>query len=1012
MKHASYMTLGAIVATTSLSATAGVILQDGRDPYRPLQTLSSAPPLNMLVLGRDHKLWYEAYNDASDLDGDGHVDVGYKGWVLKPGQTVAERGNFKLDYYGYFDSYKCYNYANNQFEPVATTIDKKCASVTGGRWSGDYLNYLTMSRMDAIRKVLYGGSRSTDGTSATVLERAYIPQDAHSWGKEYESLARDGYLITDYTPLDQPALDKRHLFANTTANNSNGGVGNPPLLRYLLDRSNRIWDWVSQEKVVSGTKLGSGTVSPTDLNVRVKVCVAEIGLESNCKRYGTSYKPTGLLQQYGDSDNMRFGLLTGSYSNNLRGGIVRKALGKFDTEINPETGQFTGSNGIIKSLNTLRITGFNKDANHGCGWNFASKRLTNGNCEPWGNPVGEMLYETMRYFSGAASATSNYSSDAVGDGLGLPRVTTWSNPYGADSGNNVCSKPFVTLLSDINPSWDGDDLGGASLNGQEIKFSDIGTELWNKEFSGAADVIVGNACDPSIDPSSCPTTGKDAPTKKNINSFWKINGLAEEPTKQGSFSSSIIANYARTHDINTATGTQAVSTFAVALASPLPKIDVPIPNSTKNVTIVPFAKSVTGSGISNSDSAYQPVNQIVDFYVDTIRNMPGFPYDAENDEVKDRIKGKPYYKFRINFEDVEYGGDHDMDAIAEYEVTLDASNHVKVDVKSRYAAGSIVQHMGYVISGTGNTDGVYLVVRDCDTANSNGKGEPCNSTGTSTDADFWMDSPNTKDVALPLTSTKTFIPANVSAAQDLKTPLWYIAKHGGFIDNDPDNSGNLNKLDDVAEWDADGDGNPDNYFLVVNPLKLEEQLGKAFAKIDATARATAQIGASGGSTSTEAEDLLLYRASYVVDKWSGEISAFNNNTNDTGLGALVWSSKDKLLQPDSRRILTYNNATGNGLPFRTTNVQSATTQWQNLNTSPSGTADTLASDRLDYLRGSKAKEGTSTNDFRVRQQLGGQSNYFGDILDLAPFYVNQPIDGYRTDTGYKTYIQTILGRGP
>jgi len=38
---------------------------------------AGSPPLVMLVLGRDHKLYLEAYNDASDLDGDGALDVGY-----------------------------------------------------------------------------------------------------------------------------------------------------------------------------------------------------------------------------------------------------------------------------------------------------------------------------------------------------------------------------------------------------------------------------------------------------------------------------------------------------------------------------------------------------------------------------------------------------------------------------------------------------------------------------------------------------------------------------------------------------------------------------------------------------------------------------------------------------------------------------------------------------------------------------------------------------------------------
>jgi type IV pilus assembly protein PilY1 len=47
-------------------------------PDAPLFLNQSAPPLNLLVMGRDHKLYYEAYNDASDLNGDGALDVGYK----------------------------------------------------------------------------------------------------------------------------------------------------------------------------------------------------------------------------------------------------------------------------------------------------------------------------------------------------------------------------------------------------------------------------------------------------------------------------------------------------------------------------------------------------------------------------------------------------------------------------------------------------------------------------------------------------------------------------------------------------------------------------------------------------------------------------------------------------------------------------------------------------------------------------------------------------------------------
>ena len=194
---------------------------------------AGVPPLVMLVMGRNHKLYYEAYNDASDLDQDGTLDVGY---------------NPDIEYYGYFDSYKCYTYSggSDRFEPASITTDKTCS----GGWSGDYLNYLTMSRMDTIRKVLYGGYRSTDTSTETVLERVFIPQDAHTWGKEYESVARDGYDISDYTPLALPLPGTRHLFASTTLSDTGD-----PLLRVLPDNTNRIWEWVAKERPVADDSL-------------------------------------------------------------------------------------------------------------------------------------------------------------------------------------------------------------------------------------------------------------------------------------------------------------------------------------------------------------------------------------------------------------------------------------------------------------------------------------------------------------------------------------------------------------------------------------------------------------------------------------------------------------------------------------------------------------------------------------------------------------------------------------
>src|SRR5947199_4746262 len=218
VKMSVLLSLGAVVVLTgSIAEAQQLALADS-----PLFLTQTAPPLNLLVLGRDHKLYYEAYSDYSDLNNDGVIDIGYK-----PTQ---------IDYFGYFDSYKCYTYSDTdaRFVPASVTSNKQCS----GQWSGDWLNYVTTARIDALRKVLYGGRRSTDSSALTVLERSHIPQDTHSWVKEYTSITADGYDIAKYTPLAVPIVGDRHLFANVTPMiqtswTNNGPSTNPPLLRVV-----------------------------------------------------------------------------------------------------------------------------------------------------------------------------------------------------------------------------------------------------------------------------------------------------------------------------------------------------------------------------------------------------------------------------------------------------------------------------------------------------------------------------------------------------------------------------------------------------------------------------------------------------------------------------------------------------------------------------------------------------------------------------------------------------------
>jgi type IV pilus assembly protein PilY1 len=74
-------------------------------------------------------------------------------------------------YLGIFHSEKCYTYdsTNNWFAPAAYASNHTCSN----QWSGNFLNWATMTGLDEFRYAMTGGNRYQDTASLTVLERTY-----------------------------------------------------------------------------------------------------------------------------------------------------------------------------------------------------------------------------------------------------------------------------------------------------------------------------------------------------------------------------------------------------------------------------------------------------------------------------------------------------------------------------------------------------------------------------------------------------------------------------------------------------------------------------------------------------------------------------------------------------------------------------------------------------------------------------------------------------------------------
>jgi len=584
--------------------------------------------------------------------------------------------------------------------------------------------------MDVMLRALYGGKRVIDTTTDTRLRRAFVPWENHTWGIEYSSIQEDGFDISDYSPLALPANGKRHLIATNNKNKDD-----VPWMRVRINTSGRIWNWVEKER-----SQGDGYA---DMEIPLDVTVCSSGfIEESCQQYPNGqYKPVGLLHEYGENNAMFFSLISGSYENNLQGGVLRQKMSSFgENEVNASTGQFTQVPGIVSSLDAIQIPNdyHSQTVQYDCGWLY-NRTFKNGECRAWGNPIAEIMYEGMRYLAGEMSPTAEFDTDGgMDEKLGLTS-TDWDDPFSTSQPYAQCSSAYQLVVSDPSPSFDGDQLPGSY-------FADFNsTTLGDLHVGKLADFISSN-----------------------------------EPHREGSYYAPSVAYYGHQNDLHEdAPGDQTVGNFTLALGSPLPSIDVDVGG--KKISFAPFSKTVLFCGRA---SPYKPTNAIVGFTVESITENSG--------------------SFRISYEDMEQGADNDMDAVARYRYKV-SDSVVKMQVESLTASGCAIQHMGYTVSGS-TQDGVYLVVRDIDT-------------NAASDPDYQLDVPPdalpgigwSDNEALPLISTIEFRPSDTPAAEALPSPLWYAAKWGGFDDENEDG------IPQKAEWDADDDGQPDNYFPWCTP---------------------------------------------------------------------------------------------------------------------------------------------------------------------------------------------------
>lgn len=966
------------------AATAGTIAQT------PLFLTKGAKPMVMLVMSKDHQLFYKAYNDYSDLDGDGDIERTYK---------------HSFTYYGYFDSKTCYGYSGGKFTPVSPVNnnddeggDEEAANAycDGTKWSGNFLNWVTMSRMDIVRKLLYGGQRSTDTDAVTVLERAYLPTDAHSWVKYYNG--NDTNKLTPFSPPIGTGQGDGVSFCNTThaasSKKSQTALTEPPLMmvakgNYSLWTANERWQcyWsgtgsgeknTSNGNVPSISGLSAHSANPPrsvglgEYVVRVEVCGSTSygGDDKTCSPYPDgNRKPVGLLQGYADS--IQFGLITGSYNKNISGGVLRKNIGNLtdesnpsNGEINPNNGTFTSTSGIVSTINKLRMYGYRYTdgtdeggtyiGSAGDNCTFQLTDITEGNCTSWGNPISEMFLEALRYYAGASAPTPDFNPGT--DRLGLSTATWPTTSQNPLNQSNACAVLNTVVFNASVSSYDGDaTAGGFSSVAGGGSLDSLVNNIGNKEGIAGQRAFIGKS---DAGGSNLLCTGK------TINNLSSAEGICPEaPTLEGTYDIAGLAQYAHTRDLRTGlTGDQTVKTFGVALSPAVPRINVPVGN--RIVTILP-------AYILNHPDRGRGAGTLVDF------------------KVVERTDG--YGKFYVSWEDSEQGGDYDQDIWGLIEYRVDGSK-VRVTTDAIAESTNNPQGFGYIISGT-TQDGFH--------AHSGIEGFN------------YIDPtlvPSCSNCQVGNGATSHEYNVGTGSAKLIEQPLYYAAKWGGFEEDD-DNPGTVGEPDDASsglasEWDADGDNQPDNYFFVTDPTQLVASLEKVFSEVEEKKTSASAVAANSTGLQT---DTLIFQAQFDSTVWKGDLVALPINTTNGSVGEAKWKAAEKLdgKVPNNRVILTLNPADDQGIPFRwfSPNLPGPLKTLLNINPA-NGAADARGEDRLNFLRGDRSKELQKGGDFRDRDSV------LGDIINSAPVYVaeippfNYP-NSLETGESYADFVADI-----
>lgn len=425
---------GLLALTLPLAAPSPALAADLSLSNIPLYLDLRVDPNVLFNLSVERPMGGAAYNDQpgtpaactgrlNNVGGDGSAD------------NIGTCYFNNVEYIGYFDPRKCYDVdsSNKRFKPSGkTNANYEC----GGKWSGNFLNWATMTAIDEFIYTMTGGNRVIDNTSNTVVRRAR---------KEHQD---------NWYPIKAVGSSVNVSTSTVTP------YSNSLLFIYNTDFG------VQLGTSYSNARGSSPTYGPFD--VALVVCDPNQGVEPNCVSYGNGgyFKPEGLVQRNADTKRFAVTSYTFDSDNSRHGGVLRSNM-KYVGPTRPKAGGGTEAN-PNKEWGTNGLLVNNPDGASG-GLNSGVINYLNKFSDPGyksRDPVSELFYETLRYFKNQGPTPEYAAGLPAGGEGGFQIVSNWQDPY-----QYTCQQSFIIGINDANP-WFDKRLPGTAFQSQTITYFD------------------------------------------------------------------------------------------------------------------------------------------------------------------------------------------------------------------------------------------------------------------------------------------------------------------------------------------------------------------------------------------------------------------------------------------------------------------------------------------------------------------------------------------------------------